>query len=74
VHLCAKSEDDRLEMELICHLQPPAAHLAHAIESGSESLRHRFEALGGGLSARANSDQHLTIVANFWIGEGSDRS
>jgi signal transduction histidine kinase len=74
VHVCAKSEDDRLEMELICHLQPPAARLAEAIESGSESLRHRFEALGGGISVRSNSDQHLAIVANFWIGEGSDRS
>jgi len=74
VHVCAKSEDDRLEMELICHLQPPAARLAEAIDSGSESLQHRFEALGGGISVRSNSDQHLAIVANFWIGEGSDRS
>jgi len=74
VHVCAKSEDDRLEMELICHLEPPAAHLADAIERASESLRHRFEALGGGLSARSRSDQHLTIAANFWIGDRSDRS
>jgi signal transduction histidine kinase len=74
VHVCAKSEDDRLEIELICHLQPPAAHLADAIESGSESLRHRFEALGGELSAWSHSDQHLAIIASFWIGEGSDRS
>ena len=74
VHVCAKSEDERLEIELICHLQPPATHIAKAIESGSESLRHRLEALGGELSARVDSDQHLAIVANFWIGEGSDRS
>jgi hypothetical protein len=74
VHVCAKSEDDRLEMELSCQLEPPAARLADAIESTSESLRHRFEALGGGLSARSDSDQHLAIVANFWIGDGSDRS
>jgi len=74
VHVCAKSADDRLEVELGCQLQPPAARLAGSIESGSESLRHRFEALGGGLSVRSSSDQHLTIVAHFWIGEGGDRS
>jgi signal transduction histidine kinase len=74
VHVCAKTEDERLEMELSCRLQRPAGHIAKAIESGSESLRHRLEALGGELSARADSDQHLVIVANFWIGDGSDRS
>ena len=61
-------------MELICRLQPLLLVLAEAIESGGESLRHRIEALGGELSARSHSDQHLSIVANFWIGEGSDRS
>jgi signal transduction histidine kinase len=74
VHVCAKSEDERLEMELFCRLQPPAAPIAKAIDSGSESLRHRLEALGGELSVRVDSDQDLAIVANFWIGEGSDRS
>jgi hypothetical protein len=74
VHLRAKCEDDRLEMELSCHLEPPVAQVAQTIERASESLRHRFEALGGGLSAQSHSDQHLTIAANLWIGDGSDRS
>jgi len=74
VHVLAKCEDDRLEMELICRLEPPGAYLAETLERASESLRHRFEALGGGLAARSHSDQHLTIAANFWIGDGSDRS
>jgi len=73
VHVLAKCEDDRLEMELSCRLEPPAAHLAETLERSNESLRHRFEALGGGLSAQSHSDQNLTIAANFWIGDGSDR-
>src|SRR5262245_13416197 len=74
VHVLAKCEDDRLEMELSCRLEPPAVQLAETLERASESLRHRFEALGGGLSARSPSDQHLTIAANCWIGDGGDRS
>jgi len=74
VHISAKSADDRLEVELSCRLRSPVAGLAEAIERGSESLRHRFEALGGGISTRSSCEQQLTITANFWIGEGSDRS
>ena len=72
VHVCAKCEDDRLEVELNCSLQPARSELADAIETGGEGLRHRIEALGGVLSARSHSDQHLSVVASFWIGEGSD--
>src|SRR5499426_2763833 len=73
VHVCAKCEDDRLEVELNCRLQPARSTLADAIERGGEGLRHRIEALGGVLSARSHSDQHLSVVASFWIGEGSDQ-
>lgn len=74
VHVCARCEDDRLVMELICRLQSPTERLADAIENGVDGLRQRIEALGGVLSARSHSDQHLCVVASFWIGDGSDRS
>ena len=47
--------------------------LAEAIESGGESVRHRIEALGGVLSTRSHSDQQVSVVASFWIAEGSER-
>jgi signal transduction histidine kinase len=74
VHVCAKSEGDRLDVELICRLHPAQSRLAEALENGGDSVRHRIEALGGVLSARFHSDQHLSVVTSFWIGEGSDRS
>jgi signal transduction histidine kinase len=73
VHVCAKCEGDRLDVELICRLQPQGSQLADAIETGGEGVRHRIEALGGMLSAQSHSDQHVSLVASFWIGEGSDR-
>ena len=73
VHVCAKCEGDRLDVELICRLQPLGSQLADAIETGGEGVRHRIEALGGMLSAQSHSDQHVSLVASFWIGEGSDR-
>jgi signal transduction histidine kinase len=73
VHVRAKCEVDRLDVELVCRLQPVGSRLADAIESGGESVRHRIEALGGMLSAQSHSDQHLSVLASFWIGEGSDR-
>ncbi len=73
VHVCAKCEEDRLEVELVCRMQPSKSRLAEAIENGGEGLRHRIEALGGVLSARAHSDQHLSVVASFWIGDGNEQ-
>jgi signal transduction histidine kinase len=73
VHVCAKCQDDKLEVELICQLRPAMPWLADAIENGIESLRHRIEALGGALSARSDSDQKLEVVASFWIGAGSEQ-
>jgi signal transduction histidine kinase len=73
VHVCAKCEGGRLDIELLCRLQPVESRLADAIENGGESVRHRIEALGGVLSAHSHSDQHVSVVASFWIGEGSDR-
>ena len=73
VHVCAKCEGDKLDVELICRLQPVGSRLADAIETGGESVRHRIEALGGVLSAESHSDQHVSVIASFWIGDGSDR-
>jgi signal transduction histidine kinase len=73
MHVCATCQGDRLDVELVCRLQPQGSRLADAIESGGESVRHRIEALGGVLSARSHSDQHVSVMASFWIGEGSDR-
>ena len=74
VHVRARCEEDRFEMELICRLQPAACCVAEAIEHGVESLRHEIEALGGILAVQAHSDEHICIVVSFWIGDGSDRS
>ena len=71
VHVCAKCEDERLEVELNC-LQPARSPLADVLENGGDGLRHRIEALGGVLSARSHSDEHQSVVASFWIGEGRD--
>ena len=57
VHVCAKYEGERLDIELLCRLQPVGSRLAEAIENGGESVRHRIEALGGVLSAQSHSDQ-----------------
>ena len=73
VHVYAKCEGDKLDVELVCRLQPLGSRLADAIETGGESVRHRIEALGGVLSAQSHSDQHVSVIASFWIGEGSDR-
>src|SRR5215470_8997453 len=72
VHVCAKSEADKLEIELVSRQHPEGLRVAEAIEAGGDSLRQRIEALGGVLSVRPHQDQ-LSIVASFWIGEGSDR-
>jgi len=72
VHVCAKSEADKLEIELVSRQHPEGLRVAEAIEAGGDSLRQRIEALGGVLSVRPHPDQ-LSIVASFWIGEGSDR-
>ena len=73
VHVRAEYECERLDIELLCRLQPVGSRLAEAIENGGESVRHRIEALGGVLSTRSHSDQHVSVVASFWVGEGSDR-
>jgi signal transduction histidine kinase len=73
VHVCAKCEGDRLDVELLCRLQPVGSRLADAIETGGESVRHRIEALGGVLSTQSHSAQHVSVIASFWVGEGSDR-
>jgi signal transduction histidine kinase len=73
VHVCAKSEDDRLVVELICRLKRGPSWLADAIENGLETLRHRVEALGGALTVHAHADQELKVVASFWIGAGSEQ-
>jgi signal transduction histidine kinase len=74
VHVCAKCEDDRLDLNLICRLEPATAHLADAIERGSESLRPRIEALGGVLALHSRSGEHLSVTANFWLGDGSEQA
>ena len=74
VHVCASREQDRLEVELICRLQPTASRLVNPIEDGCETLRHQIEALGGLISARPNSDGQLSIVVGFWLGDRSDQS
>jgi signal transduction histidine kinase len=74
IHVYAKCEGDRLDVELVCRLQPAlGSRLADAIESGGDSVRHRIEALGGVLSTQSDSDQHVSVIASFWTGEGSDR-
>jgi signal transduction histidine kinase len=72
IHVRAKREEDKLEVELDCHLHPARSWLADSIEIGFETLRHRIEALGGALTARSHSDHNLSVVASFWIGAGSD--
>jgi hypothetical protein len=72
VHVRAKCEEDKLKVELVCHLQSGRSWLAHTIETGFETLRHQIEALGGALSARSQSDHTLSVVASFWIVAGSD--
>ncbi len=74
VHVRARSEDDRLEIEFVCRLRATTSCLAEVFENSAEGLRHQIEALGGTLSARSHSDEHLSIVVSFWIGDGSDRS
>ena len=73
MHVCAKCVADRLDVELICRVPPVGSRLADAIENGGESVRHHIEALGGVLSSQSHSDQHASVVASFWIGEGSER-
>ena len=73
MHVCARYEGDKLDVELVCRAPPVAPWLADAIENGGEGVRHRIEALGGVLSAQAHSDQHVSVTASFWIGEGGER-
>jgi signal transduction histidine kinase len=73
VHVCAKCEDDRLDLNLACRLEPASADLVDAIEHGNESLRHRIEALGGVLAVQAHSSESLSVTANFWVGDGSEQ-
>jgi signal transduction histidine kinase len=73
MHVCARCEGDKLDVELVCRVPPVASWLADAIENGGEGVRHRIEALGGVLSAQSHSDQHVSVTASFWIGEGGER-
>jgi hypothetical protein len=73
VHVCARREDDKLELNLLCRLQPPSTDLSEVIETGHESLRHRIEALGGTLAVQSSSAAHLSVLANLWIGDRSEQ-
>ena len=72
VHVCAKCEDDRLDLKLVCRLDQAPPGLAHAIERDTESLRPRIEALGGVFALHSHS-QSLSVTTNFWLGDGSEQ-
>src|SRR5262249_61338683 len=57
VHVCAKSEADKLEIELVSRQHPEGLRVAEAIEAGGDSLRQRVDALGGVRAVRPHPDQ-----------------
>src|SRR5215510_6584065 len=72
VHVRAKCEDDRLDLNLVSRLDHVPPTLTDAIEHDTESLRPRIEALGGVLAVDSRS-QSLLVTTNFWLGDGSEQ-
>jgi signal transduction histidine kinase len=70
VHVRAWSEADRLAVELAFggELSKPVLWLAAEVEAKTESLRDGVEALGGGLKVHCE-EEHLTVTANFLLGD-----